>query len=75
MPSRKLHPCKEAPSTMGAFQTCATTDEIAKQNKLAETAAGGFLIQQSGLCNLESTIQLRSRTFYLKDGIFLKVLM
>lgn len=71
VPSGRLYQCKEAPSTTAD----AATEEIAKSNKLAETATGAFLIRQAGLCNLESNIQRRSSVFYLKDDIFLKVLI
>lgn len=66
---------RHLPLNIGVPQARATTDEMANQNKLSGTAAGGFLIQQAGLCNLESNIQLRRGfVFYLKDGIFLKYL-
>lgn len=79
---RVCHPGSCAPArrhlllNMGVPQTRATTDEMANQKELPGTAAGGFLVQQAGLCNLESSIQLRrSCVFYLKDAIFLKVLI
>lgn len=76
------HPGSCAPArrhlllNMGVPQTRATTDEMANQKELPGTAAGGFLIQQAELCNLETNIQLRGGcVFYLKDAIFLKVLI
>lgn len=67
---------RHLPLNMGVPQTGATTDEMANQNKLSGAAAGGFLIQQAGWHNLERNIQLRRGCIlYLKDGIFLKVLI
>lgn len=63
---------RHLPINIGVPQTRATTVAMANQNKLSGTATGGFLIQQAGLCNLESNIEVRRGCiFYLKDGIFL----